>query len=182
MNFAKKASKDLLEDYANLRDITYRDWERYHDLLAKARKADDDFRRLSNGVHPVLLTSMENPVHDRLGGIQREIKATSEQFKDALEEIRRKGWKLIMQGTERKESEGAGWAKKDKEQQFKILPVDTDEDGKPIREEYSRDTPHGDEPFKIENLIRTEAILSKGDEQVREAVRMAEEAKRHEEL
>ncbi|TRM65389.1 hypothetical protein BD626DRAFT_488617 [Schizophyllum amplum] len=68
---AERAQADIGIDYAWLDDVTYSDWQRYHDLMRSYEKYDSDARTIANGTHPLspedpLISAMSDTQHDAM--------------------------------------------------------------------------------------------------------------------
>ncbi|KAK0203084.1 hypothetical protein DFS33DRAFT_956980 [Desarmillaria ectypa] len=66
---AEKAQGDLGLDYAWLEDVTYEDWQRYHDLMRVYTEFDTQIRQLQNNTHvkplgDTVLIALEAKQHD----------------------------------------------------------------------------------------------------------------------
>ncbi|KAK0218244.1 hypothetical protein IW262DRAFT_1495582 [Armillaria fumosa] len=66
---AEKAQSDLGLDYAWLEDVTYEDWQRYHDLMRVYTDFDTQIRQLQNNTHvrplgDTVLIALEAKQHD----------------------------------------------------------------------------------------------------------------------
>lgn len=151
---ADKAQKDLIEDYAWLNDVTYRDWERYHKFMFRSRDVAEEFLKIFNG-HTV--PPVSNPVHEEIGRIEHQLHHVSLDFKAGIEKIRKQGWKYLFGDIDENASPTQEKEKEAEPPVFSILPIDVDE--------------------KVDNVIKGgEAIIGKSKEQVEQAVLMAEEA------
>ncbi|KAG8798964.1 hypothetical protein FRC17_007278 [Serendipita sp. 399] len=151
-----KAQTELISDYAWLNDVTYRDWERYHQLMFRGREAGEQFQKLVNGE---ITSTLSNPVHDMLGRIQAEIGEVTEKFDAGLEKIRHQGWKYLLGNKidQKPNNKGKGKEKgrekaKADDPQVSILPVE--------REEM--------------DFINGEGFIGKSKEQVEQAILQAE--------
>ncbi|KAK0457863.1 uncharacterized protein EV420DRAFT_1643710 [Desarmillaria tabescens] len=66
---AEKAQSDLGLDYAWLEDVTYEDWQRYHDLMRVYNEFDTQIRQIQNNTHvrplgDTVLIALEAKQHD----------------------------------------------------------------------------------------------------------------------
>ncbi|KAK0189212.1 hypothetical protein F5146DRAFT_984000 [Armillaria mellea] len=73
---AEKAQADLGLDYAWLEDVTYEDWQRYHDLMRVYNNFDTQIRQLQNNTHvrplgDTVLIALEAKQHDMQDAITR---------------------------------------------------------------------------------------------------------------
>ncbi|THH12437.1 hypothetical protein EW146_g7696 [Bondarzewia mesenterica] len=92
-DLADRAQADVGLDYAWLDDVTYQDWQRYHDLLKrKYLTRSDDFTQhvqsVQNGSHP---SPPINPVQPALEELESEVKDIITGFETRLRRIKRAG-------------------------------------------------------------------------------------------
>ncbi|PVG00737.1 hypothetical protein CPB86DRAFT_169764 [Serendipita vermifera] len=160
--FSKKAQSNLIEDYAMLWDVTYRDWENYHRFMFRGDEVGDQFHRMLNGD---AASGAPNPVNDELNRLQQEISTITQEFKSEVDKIRKEGLKYILgdamgDGTE---TDAQGDAEMPEEKadptawdpEISILPID--DSGEHV-------------------LEGADILIGKGKEQVQQAFEMAEEA------
>ncbi|TFY83656.1 hypothetical protein EWM64_g358 [Hericium alpestre] len=94
-DLAENAQADIGLDYVWLDDVTYQDWQRYHDLL----RTSDNFTAyaisVQNGSHP---SPPINPVPAAVQDLQSEIEDIILDFETRLDEIKRKGDRALGAG------------------------------------------------------------------------------------
>ncbi|KAI0796226.1 hypothetical protein C8Q75DRAFT_711370, partial [Abortiporus biennis] len=87
-DIADRGQADIGLDYAWLDDVTYYDWQRYHDLMTRS----DNFTALAftiqNGTHP---SAPSNPVLPALEDLQAEVQDVVVGFETRLRRIKRNG-------------------------------------------------------------------------------------------
>ncbi|TFK39462.1 hypothetical protein BDQ12DRAFT_681825 [Crucibulum laeve] len=81
---ADKAQADIGLDYAWLDDVTYKDWQKYHDLMRTAESFDHIARSLQNGTHT---SSPTDPLITNLNNLEREMQDVIGGFRVRLQEI-----------------------------------------------------------------------------------------------
>ncbi|KAH8104058.1 hypothetical protein BXZ70DRAFT_1005608 [Cristinia sonorae] len=120
---ADRAQADLGLDYAWLDDVTYQDWQRYHDLA----RASENFTQLAmsiqNGSHP---SSPINSVLPALEDLQAEVQDVVVGFETRLRRVKRNGDRAfgIVQGSEDTSDEGS---ETPADATVSILPIERDE-------------------------------------------------------
>ncbi|EMD39165.1 hypothetical protein CERSUDRAFT_112841 [Gelatoporia subvermispora B] len=122
-DIATQGQTDLGFDYAYLDDVTYKDWQRYHDLL----RTSDNFTALAqsiqNGTHP---SPPINPVVAGMSELQSEVEDVVLGFQTRLRRIRRNGERAFNgQDIEPDMSESAD------DQTVSILPIENEDDQTP---------------------------------------------------
>ncbi|KAL4266044.1 hypothetical protein AB1N83_004460 [Pleurotus pulmonarius] len=78
---AERAQSDIGLDYAWLDDVTYRDWQRYHDLVRRSERFSDIARSLQNGTHDA---SPEDPMLPALEDLRSEVQDIVNAFQARL--------------------------------------------------------------------------------------------------
>ncbi|KAK0488627.1 hypothetical protein IW261DRAFT_1440672 [Armillaria novae-zelandiae] len=91
---AEKAQADLGLDYAWLEDVTYEDWQRYHDLMRVYTDFDTQIRQLQNNTHArplgdtvlIALEAKQHDMQDAITGFVSRVASIREDMKqlDAL--------------------------------------------------------------------------------------------------
>ncbi|KAL1762761.1 hypothetical protein FB107DRAFT_198489 [Schizophyllum commune] len=82
---AERAQADLGIDYAWLDDVTYADWQRYHDLMRAYEKYDSDARTIANGTHPL---SPEDPLVGAMSDTQDDAMTIIEGFQVRIRDLK----------------------------------------------------------------------------------------------
>lgn len=159
-DIADRAQADLGLDYAWLDDVTYQDWQRYHDLTRckstrlscpfnknfdrnffhfHARSAADDFLSLvlsiQNGTHP---SPPIDPVQPALADLQAEIQDVVVGFETRLRRVKRNGDRAFGGAVEGSD-EASGDDESD--ETVSILPIEQDEKKDPAAGQSPPDIP-----------------------------------------
>ncbi|OCH96334.1 hypothetical protein OBBRIDRAFT_234001 [Obba rivulosa] len=87
-DIATKGQTDVGFDYAYLDDVTYMDWQRYHDLLRTSDNFTSLAHSIQNGSHP---SPPINPVITAMSELQSEVEDVVLGFQTRLRRIRRNG-------------------------------------------------------------------------------------------
>ncbi|KAA1468908.1 hypothetical protein DENSPDRAFT_815552 [Dentipellis sp. KUC8613] len=164
-DLADTAQADIGIDYVWLDDVTYADWQRYHDLLRRSDNFTEHAWSVQNGTHP---SPPVNPVPAAIEELQTDVQDIVLGFESRLHDIKRKGEHAVgaeaedgASGTHAGEDAGAGDAE---DPQVSILPI--------------ADEPAGDDAA----AEQAEAFIGRGKEEVEEAFARAkvllEEAER----
>ncbi|KAL1696689.1 hypothetical protein GGG16DRAFT_43132 [Schizophyllum commune] len=82
---AERAQADLGIDYAWLDDVTYADWQRYHDLMRAYEKYDSDARTIANGTHPL---SPADPLVGAMSDTQDDAMTIIEGFQVRIRDLK----------------------------------------------------------------------------------------------
>ncbi|KAF8880194.1 hypothetical protein BD779DRAFT_1549903 [Infundibulicybe gibba] len=90
--FAERAQADIGLDYAWLDDVTYDDWQRYHDLMRTYEKFDGQIRSMQNGTHPSppadplipALDELERDMQDVIAGFQARVRTIRGEIESAF--------------------------------------------------------------------------------------------------
>ncbi|KAL1742124.1 hypothetical protein HDZ31DRAFT_84358 [Schizophyllum fasciatum] len=82
---AERAQADIGVDYAWLDDVTYSDWQRYHDLMRAYEKYDSDARTIANGTHPL---SPEDPLVEAMSNTQDDAMTIIEGFQVRIRDLK----------------------------------------------------------------------------------------------
>lgn len=151
---ADRAQADIGLDYAWLDDVTYLDWQRYHDLARRS----DNFTALAltiqNGSHP---SPPINPVYTALTDLQSEVQDVVVGFETRLRRIKRNGERafgIIASEDEDDESES-------QDEMLHILPIGDDS---------RKDGLEGETPADIPQIV-----IGRSKEEVMEAFNRVEE-------
>ncbi|KAI0358010.1 hypothetical protein OH77DRAFT_1421272 [Trametes cingulata] len=83
-----RAQADIGLDYAYLDDVTYMDWQRYHDLARKGDNFTAHVQSVQDGTHP---SPPINPVLPAIQEIQNEVEDVVAGFQTRLRRINRNG-------------------------------------------------------------------------------------------
>ncbi|KAJ3809695.1 hypothetical protein F5876DRAFT_43345 [Lentinula aff. lateritia] len=164
--FAQKAQGDMGMPMAWLDDVTYQDWQKYHDLIRAHERFDEQIRMIQNGTHPSppidplvpALDKLQLELDDAKNGFDTRVRTLSAQIHHILSPPQ----KEEQEGEASSEEPVSGEGEK-----FSILPID------PVPTSPVMD---GQEEFEEANII-----IGKSKEQVEEAIRIAQESV-HEEL
>ncbi|KAI0339428.1 hypothetical protein BDW22DRAFT_1361464 [Trametopsis cervina] len=98
---ADAAQGDIGLDYAWLDDVTYHDWQRYHDLERRTENFTALALAIQNGTHP---SPPINPVLDGIQDLQTEVQDIVIGFETRLRRIKRSGDRAF--GAETPDSDG----------------------------------------------------------------------------
>ncbi|KAF5384624.1 hypothetical protein D9757_007510 [Collybiopsis confluens] len=161
--FAQKAQGEMGMPMAWLDDITYNDWQKYHDLMRSHEKFDEQIRIIQNGTHPSppidplvpALDKLQMDLGDIQNGFNSRIRALGLQIHDIL----------APRPAEQKRTGDVPVTEEDESEQVSILPLDP-----------SSTAPADQQDFDASNII-----IGKSKEQMEEALSIAQEPV-HEEL
>ncbi|KAK0238542.1 hypothetical protein EDD85DRAFT_882746 [Armillaria nabsnona] len=92
---AEKAQADLGLDYAWLEDVTYDDWQRYHDLMRVYHNFDTQIRQLQNNTHVrplgdtvlIALEAKQHDMQDAITGFVSRVARIREDMKSKLDAL-----------------------------------------------------------------------------------------------
>ncbi|CDO69647.1 hypothetical protein BN946_scf184851.g35 [Trametes cinnabarina] len=98
-----RAQADIGLDYAYLDDVTYLDWQRYHDLARKGENFTAHVQSIQDGSHP---SPPINPVLPAIADLQNEVEDVVAGFQTRLRRINRNGARSF--GTPDEDPEDAG--------------------------------------------------------------------------
>ncbi|KAH9857245.1 hypothetical protein C2E23DRAFT_807141 [Lenzites betulinus] len=87
-SIAERGQADIGMDYAYLDDVTYLDWQRYHDLLRRSENFTTDAYSIQDGSHP---SPPINPVLTSLADLQNEVEDVVSGFETRLRRLTRTG-------------------------------------------------------------------------------------------
>ncbi|KAI0766674.1 hypothetical protein BD413DRAFT_480869, partial [Trametes elegans] len=87
-DIADRAQADVGLDYAYLGDVTYNDWQRYHDLARKSENFTALAHSVQDGSHP---SPPINPVLPAIADLQNEVEDVVAGFQTRLRRINRNG-------------------------------------------------------------------------------------------
>ncbi|KAI0316770.1 hypothetical protein OF83DRAFT_1125077 [Amylostereum chailletii] len=125
---AETAQADIGIDYVWLDDVSYGDWQRYHDLVRRAENFAEDSMAMQNGTHP---SPPANPVLSALEELESEVEDVVMGFQTRLRRIRRSGERIFgvlpPETEEDQEIEAA-------DPEVSILPI-VDDEGHPAAPE-----------------------------------------------
>lgn len=94
-DLADRAQADVGMDYAYLDDVTYSDWQRYHDLL----RTSDNFTAYANAIQDgTHASAVPNPVLPAIADLQSEVQDIVVGFGTRLRRLRRTGERALTQG------------------------------------------------------------------------------------
>ncbi|KAI0064067.1 hypothetical protein BV25DRAFT_336449 [Artomyces pyxidatus] len=138
-DLADSAQADIGMDYAWLDDVTYHDWQRYHDLVRTSTNFTELAQSIQNGSHP---SPPINPILPALEELQNEVQDIIMGFETRLRRIRRSGDRAfgvaVPDGGEEEEEATEGSAEAPTPE-VSILPIpgDQPEPEAPVLEEPS---------------------------------------------
>ncbi|KAG8958197.1 hypothetical protein FRC03_009361 [Tulasnella sp. 419] len=167
-----EAQADLGLDYAWLDDVTVQDWTRYHELLGAAESLKKELIELANGSSP---KSPSNALNNALRQLQLDLQDVGLGFKYYIDKSYRRGLNTFA-GRPADYGENGEDAEPKPEATAKDIPSETGEPEVsilPIPDGEKDRRPHEE---VLENAQHV--FMSKGKEQVEQAVKMAEEANR----
>jgi len=129
-DLAERAQADIGLDYAWLDDVTYADWQRYHDLVRESENFTDHAQSVQNGTHP---SPPINPVLSEITELQSEVQDIIMGFETRLRRIKRTGDRAFgLEVPEEEESEDDETSAPDGPE-VSILPIPGDHtDQKPV--------------------------------------------------
>jgi len=85
---AEKAQADIGLDYAWLDDVTYQDWQRYHDLMRRYEAFREEGLMTQNGTHS---SPVPNPILPSIQDLRAEVEDVIIGFETRLRRIKRNG-------------------------------------------------------------------------------------------
>ncbi|KAF8903508.1 hypothetical protein CPB84DRAFT_1845800 [Gymnopilus junonius] len=91
-NLAEQGQASIGLDYAWLEDVTYHDWQRYHDLIRRFEAYEQKAYRIANGTSYV---SPADPVVDLLNQLDAELQDVVLGFEVAVGRVRAEGVKVF---------------------------------------------------------------------------------------
>jgi len=161
--FTNTAQGDMAMPMAWLDDITYKDWQRYHDFMRAHERFDEQIRMIQNGSHP---SPPIDPLVPALDKLQRDLEDVASGFKM---QVRTYGVQIndILAPPQNPVEETGEESASAEEEQVSILPIDPVQTS-PVEEEQGA-------------FDASKIILGKSPEQVEEAMSIAQELL-HEEL
>ncbi|KAJ3874263.1 hypothetical protein F5051DRAFT_505987 [Lentinula edodes] len=165
-NFAQKAQGDMGMPMAWLDDVTYQDWQKYHDLIRAHERFDEQIRMIQNGTHP---SPPIDPLVPALDKLQLELEDAKNGFDTRVRTLSAQ-IHLVLSPPQKEEQQGEASSEEPvsgEGEKFSILPIDPVPTS-PVMDEQ-------------EELEVTNIIIGKSKEQVEEAIRIAQESV-HEEL
>ncbi|KAJ3745783.1 hypothetical protein DFH05DRAFT_1051892 [Lentinula detonsa] len=164
--YAQKAQGDMGMPMAWLDDVTYQDWQKYHDLIRAHERFDEQIRMIQNGTHsfppidPLVpaLDKLQMELEDVKAGFDARIRSLSTQVHQLLSPPEKEEQEGVTGSSSAEPASG-------EEEQVSILPID------PVP------TSSVEQPV----LDGANIILGKSKEQVEEAMSIAQDSV-HEEL
>ncbi|KAI0741638.1 hypothetical protein C8Q80DRAFT_146989 [Daedaleopsis nitida] len=87
-DLAERAQTDIGLDYAYLDDVSYHDWQRYHDLIRRSENFTVYAQNVQEGSHQ---SSPVNPVIPAIQELQEEVEDVIKGFNARLRQIKRSG-------------------------------------------------------------------------------------------
>ncbi|KAF8625026.1 hypothetical protein AX17_006940 [Amanita inopinata Kibby_2008] len=150
-SLAEKAQADIGLDYAWLDDVTYDDWQKYHDLMRTAERFDVTARAIQNGTHahpPV------DPLIPALDALERDVQEVISGFGVRLFMLRQEGEEMYTLPTATPGSPQNPEPSTSDEPTVSILPAKDD-----TQDPMMMDTSH--------------VVLGKSEEQIRQALNAA---------
>ncbi|KAI0687143.1 hypothetical protein C8T65DRAFT_590613 [Cerioporus squamosus] len=114
-DLAEHAQADIGLDYAYLDDVTYNDWQRYHDLIRRSDNFTRHAQSIQDGTHP---SPPINPVGPAIKELQDEVEDVIHGFNARLRTIKRSGARAF--GTPEEEAD-------DEDGSASILPIEEPE-------------------------------------------------------
>ncbi|TCD71787.1 hypothetical protein EIP91_003130 [Steccherinum ochraceum] len=135
---ADRAQTDLGLDYAWLDDVTYQDWQRYHDLVRSADKFLELAMTIQDGSHS---SPPINPVLPALADLQAEVQDVVVGFETRLRRVKRNGDRAF--GAEDGSNENLDDEETDApaDETVSILPIEQDEKKDPASGQSPPDIP-----------------------------------------
>ncbi|KAH8832817.1 hypothetical protein DL96DRAFT_1583499 [Flagelloscypha sp. PMI_526] len=152
--YANVAQTDVGLDYVWLDDVTYKDWQRYHGLMRRARQYSEDIRMIQNGTHAV---PCEDPISEAMVTVQSEMEDIISGFHTALMAVSDNGKDLLDPPPPE--------PVKDKEPEVSILPIDP--------EPQSPSQESGSAPPPGVKQTDPDAFIGRGAEEVQAAFERA---------
>ncbi|KIY52965.1 hypothetical protein FISHEDRAFT_34395 [Fistulina hepatica ATCC 64428] len=113
---AERAQADVGLDYAWLEDVTYDDWQKYHDLMRASDHFTVQVHIIQNGTHP---SPPEDPLTMAMSDLQEEVRDIILGFNVRMRDIKVKGFDLFPAVEEASGSEGF-----EPEPEVSILPTE----------------------------------------------------------
>ncbi|KAF5353095.1 hypothetical protein D9758_008728 [Tetrapyrgos nigripes] len=182
-SYAEGAQADLGLDYAWLDDVTYYDWQKYHDLMRAFQNFEDEVRLVQNGSHahppidPLIpaLDTLQVELEDVKGGFDARVRALGVTIREVLfgpDEEETPSVQPVDEPIEGEEkvvimpidaASSASTLPEDPDK-VSILPVD------PAPSSPSEDSDNQDVK-DVPEFDASQVILSKGNEQVEEALK-----------
>lgn len=87
-DLAERGQADIGLDYAYLDDVTYQDWQRYHDLIRRSENFTVHAQSVQDGSHE---TSPTNPLFPIMQELQDEVEDVIRGFNARLRQVKRNG-------------------------------------------------------------------------------------------
>ncbi|KZT09852.1 uncharacterized protein LAESUDRAFT_722002 [Laetiporus sulphureus 93-53] len=119
-DIADRAQTDIGMDYAYLDDVTYNDWQRYHDLLRTSDNFTAQANAIQDGSDP---SSPVNPLLKEIENLQSEVQDVVVGFETRLRRIKRTGERALGEGVKPEDSV----PEDEEDETISILPIEDDE-------------------------------------------------------
>ncbi|KAI1793491.1 hypothetical protein LXA43DRAFT_217959 [Ganoderma leucocontextum] len=116
-DLAERAQADIGLDYAYLDDVTYQDWQRYHDLIRRSENFTAHAHSVQDGTHP---SPPINPVTVVIKELQDEVDDVIAGFNARLRKIKRSGARVFGSPVPADEEE-------QEDESVSILPIEDSE-------------------------------------------------------
>ncbi|OSX64147.1 hypothetical protein POSPLADRAFT_1054760 [Postia placenta MAD-698-R-SB12] len=117
-DLADQAQTDIGMDYAYLDDVTYQDWQRYHDLLRRSDNFTNAAHAMQNGSDHA---APANPVLQEISDIQSEVQDVVIGFETRLRRVKRNGERVLGENSQQTEASMAT------DKTVSILPIEDKE-------------------------------------------------------
>jgi len=123
---ADDAQADIGRDYIWLADVTYQDWQRYHDLVRKSDNFTELANSIQNGSHP---SPPVDPIPSAMHDLQLELQDVIAGFETRFRRIKRNGFKAFdyLPGDTMDEEETEQDSESHQSPEVSILPIPEDE-------------------------------------------------------
>ncbi|KAJ3777646.1 hypothetical protein FB446DRAFT_716417 [Lentinula raphanica] len=156
--FAQKAQGDMGMPMAWLDDVTYQDWQRYHDLIRAHERFDEQIRMIQNGTHP---SPPIDPLVPALDKLQMELEDVKAGFDSRIRTLSTQIHSVLSPPEKEDVADSFVDPVTSEEEEVSILPIDPVPTS-PVGEEQD-----GFDPSSV--------IVGKSKEQVEEAMSIAQE-------
>ncbi|KAJ3758909.1 hypothetical protein EV360DRAFT_42962 [Lentinula raphanica] len=156
--FAQKAQGDMGMPMAWLDDVTYQDWQRYHDLIRAHERFDEQIRMIQNGTHP---SPPIDPLVPALDKLQMELEDVKAGFDSRIRTLSTQIHSVLSPPEKEDVADSSVDPVTSEEEKVSILPIDPVPTS-PVGEEQD-----GFDPSSV--------IVGKSKEQVEEAMSIAQE-------
>ncbi|THH27750.1 hypothetical protein EUX98_g6442 [Antrodiella citrinella] len=126
---ADRAQTDIGLDYAWLDDVTYQDWQRYHDLVRASEQFTELATSIQNGSHP---SPPINPVLPALADLQAEVQDVVVGFETRLRRVKRNGDRAFGAIPGDEDVNDGEESDTPADETVSILPIEQDEKKEPV--------------------------------------------------